>query len=481
MNAVHNVKADLPIAPTGRNSSKPVSVSFHDIRDSILKSRIDNSAPAKTEAKDSETAAEQGMTAVTTAPVGTDTAANADQDALQAADALQKQISKCCDFTELTGKIADILEGFGLLKSSGNTVTLTLEGITLLEGMMNRIMNAQNPAESNVLSVAGNEAGMLSTAIPEDAQQKLQLLINEYVCSLENANNIDSANSTAMQYQAVGASSSVLAGLAKAPASEAIVSNSSEISTPKLNMDAGNAESIFSGTNGDAVAANSTTAHLPSAEQKNPLAQLMQALAAAKGSDDQEAGVQPQKPTAGADMEPAPALGSMFSLRQPELVHNAKADLPFPVVTQMDMAENISNIVEEMTFRSADDVKEFSVSLKPAHLGELVIKLTKGPEGLLAQIKAADASTRGLIQNEVATLTEQLKGKGIEIRQIEVLYEAPSFTMDPRQNEERREAAGNPYKSRHYRASGIEEAYGMTDTITTSALLSSDSSVEYQA
>ncbi len=509
MNPVHNVAADLPIVtPTGRTPSKPVSVSFQDIRESILKSQIAKNAPAKPKTQDAETAAEQGMTVTTAASqVRADTAANAEmgQEPLQAADALQQQISKCCDFTELTGKIADILEGFGLLKSDGTTVELTQEGKTLLEGMMNNIMDAQNSTEPVVLTVAGNEAGMLNTAIPDDAQQTLQLLINEYVCSLENANNIaDSAGSTvSMEYTEPAAQTNA-----------AISASISTIDTNKLNNDTENAESNSSGiisaaSSGeraepapdgslllkaiDADAeADDAEAKLPSeneegpisaakpTEQKDPLAQLMQALTALKKGGEQAA-LEPQKNAAPSDFDPAHTVTAPFSMRQPEIVQNAKTDLPFPVVTQTDMAENISNIVERMSFRSEESVQEFSVSLKPEHLGELVIKLTKGPEGLLAQIKAADASTRGLIQNEVAALTEQLKGKGIELKQIEVLYEAPAFTADPRQNEGRQEAAGNPYKARHYRTSGIEETYGMIDPAATSALLSYDSSVEYQA
>ena len=514
MNPVHNVAADLPIVtPTGRTTSKPVSVSFQDIRESILKSQIAKSAPAKPKAQDSETAAEQGM-AVTAAAsqVRTDTAADAktNQEPLQAADALQQQISKCCDFTELTGKIADILEGFGLLKSSGTTMELTQEGRALLEGMITNILNAQNSTEPVVLTVAGNEAGMLNTAIPDDAQQTLQLLINEYVCSLENANNIAGANSTGVSMEYIQSAGTELAAQANAAISTSI----SNIDTNKLNNDAENAESNSNGIisaagSGEqaelapassllskAVDADAETgegkAKLPpegeegpasaakSPEQKDPLAQLMQALAALKKGGEQAA-VQPQKNAVSSDFDPAHAVTAPFSMRQPELVQNAKADLPSPVVTQTDMAENISNIVERMSFRSDESVQEFSVSLKPEHLGELVIKLTKGPEGLLAQIKAADASTRGLIQNEVTALTEQLKGKGIELKQIEVLYEAPAFTADPRQNEGRREATGNPYKTRHYRTPGIEETYGTNDPIATSALLSFDSSVEYQA
>lgn len=488
MNAVRNATADISIVmPTGHTQSKPVSVSFRDIRESILKSQIADRAPVKEETKDSELAAEQGLTSMTPAVVqgrtDVETTSPTDQDVLQAVDALQQQISKCCDFTELTDEIADILEGFGLLKRSGETVELTQEGEALLQNMMNSIMNAEDPAQPIVSTVAGNEAGMLNTAIPDDVQQKLQLLIKEYVCSLENANNTvstdNSINIGAMSADGIANTGAAVSPGAGTIASDAAATGAETVAIPHKEQSADTAPLQKAAMpTGETSQDSASTAEV--AAQKDPLAQLTLALTQTRKSVAPEDTV-PQRPAAASDAEPVPfAIGSAFSLRQP--VQSAKTDILFPVVTQADMTENISNIVKELSFRSGEGVQEFSVSLKPEHLGELVIKLTKGPEGLLAQIKAADASTKGLIQNEVATLTEQLKEKGIELRQIEVLYEAPAFTTDMRQNKGHQETDASPYKTRHYRTSGIEESYGtMIDPATSSPLLSLDSSVEYQA
>ncbi len=476
MNAVHNTVTDIPsVLPTGRAQSKPINVSFRDIRESILKSQ-QVSAPAKADTKDSEIAAEQGMGGAVpivqsqSAPGNTTT----DQDALQAVDTLQQQISKCCDFTGLTNEIADILEGFGLLKSDGTTIELTQEGKQILQQMINNVMSAEQPAvKPDVLTVAGNEAGMLKTAIPDDAQQTLQLLIKEYVCSLENANNVQSDGS-ALSAAIVAMPQEDPAAAATAVLAAAVPAAPEHPSKAPEPVPVATAETADTGTLVEETAA-----------QKDPFMRLVRALTQVNQSAAQETAVQTQEPALPQEAEPAQAgLGASFPVRQPNgLQNNVSPDMLSPAVTQADMSENISNIVEEMAFRSEENVQEFSVSLKPEHLGELVIKLTKGPEGLLAQIKAADASTKGLIQNEVAALTEQLKGKGIEIRQIEVVYEAPAFTTDMRQNDGRREAATSPsYKSRNLRATGIEEPYGsMIDSSAISTMQSLDSSVEYQA
>lgn len=476
MNAVYNATVDVSIVtPTGLKQSKPASTSFRDIRDGLLKSQIADNAPVKSETKDSEIAAEQGLTAMTPPVVQTDAATTPDQD-VQAVDALQQQISKCCDFTELTDKIADILEGFGLLRRSGETAELTQEGITLLQNMVNNIMHAEDPVEPVVFTVAGNEAGMLNTAMPDDVQHELQLLIKEYVCSLENANN------------PVGNDISINSGAVVDPGTGIMGNFSASIpqqeqaddSVPMLESSVSTKDALpaASETEQDSASASEI------AMEKDPFTQLKEALIrslAHAGNVVTEDTNHTQNPAASSEAEPMPlAVGSAFSHGQP--MQNVNMDMPALHVTQADMAENVTNIVQELAFRSQEGVQEFSVSLKPEHLGELIIKLTKGPEGLLAQIKAADASTQGLIQNEVAALTEQLKDKGIELRQIEVLYEAPAFTTDMHQNRGHQQSAASPYKTRHYRVSGIAESYGtMIDAAASPSLLSWDSSVEFQA
>ena len=471
MNAVQNVATDLTnVVPTGRTTAKTASQRFDAVKERVFNSQGTQSAPSQQKEQSAETAAEQGLVVpaappqAAATPVEVETTAQS-HDVLQGVNALQQQLSKCCDLPEPVGGIADILEGFGLLNRSEGVIELTTEGQAFLAQLFQELMGAEQQATGLSPYAAGNEAGMLNTAIPEETQQALQLLIKEYLCSLENANS-PGAVPVSVSAEHQEALPLPLAGTAGAGLKDSVEPLPAE----------------------DAV--NVTVSAAASSEQstviqKMPLERLVQALT--QRNDDaasQEGASQEQKLSSlGHEPMQAGAFHSPLSLQRPILT-SANLGAANVMPTQADMAQNISNIVEEMSFRADQEIQEFSVSLKPAHLGELSITLTKSSDGLLAQIKAADASTKGLIQSEVAALAAQLKDKGIEIRQIEVVYEAPAFTTDMRQNEGRRDTASSaPHKSRLYRIGAAQESYGaaVDSTAITASPLLMDSSVEYQA
>ena len=473
MNAVQNVATDLTnVVPTGRTTAKTASQRFDAVRERVFNTQGAQSAPSPQKEQSAETAAEQGLVvpvppqAVAT-PVEAETTAQS-HDVLQGVNAVQQQLSKCCDLPEPVGGIADILEGFGLLNRSGDVIELTTEGQAFLAQLFQELMGAEQQATGSSPYAAGNEAGMLNTAIPEETQQALQLLIKEYLCSLENA------NSPGTVPVSVSAEHQEALPLPLAGAARADLKDSVENLPVQPTADAANV-----------IVSAAASSEQSTVIQKTPLERLVQALT--QRNDDaapQEGASQEQKlSSSGHELMQAGAFHSPLSLQRPVLtsVNPGAANVP---PTQADMAQNISNIVEEMSFRADQEIQEFSVSLKPAHLGELSITLTKSSDGLLAQIKATDASTKGLIQNEVATLTAQLKDKGIEIRQIEVVYEAPAFTTDMRQNEGRKDTSSSaPHKSRLYRIGAAQESYGaaIDSTAITASPLLMDSSVEYQA
>lgn len=467
MNAVQNVATDLSnVVPTGRTTAKTASRRFDAVRESVFNTQGTQSAPSPQKEQSAETAAEQGLVGpvapavppqATVTPTEVETNAQS-QDMLQGVNALQQQLSKCCDLPEPVGGIADILEGFGLLNRSGDGIELTKEGQAFLAQLFQELMGAEQQATVSLPYAAGNEAGMLNTAIPEETQQALQLLIKEYLCSLENANNPGT----------VSAETPVIPLLPRAGAvpADPAENRSSELMEPAKST------------------ANVSPLEQSAVVQKTPLERLVQALTQLESDALREGALQEQKLSVPEhEQMQAGAFHSSLTLQRPVLT-SANPGAASMAPTQADMAQNISNIVEEMSFRANQEIHEFSVSLKPAHLGELSIKLTKSPDGLIAQIRAADASTKGLIQNEVAALTAQLKDKGIEIRQIEVVYEAPAFTTDMRQNEGRRDTSSSaPHKSRLYRIGTAQETYGATvdSTAITASPLLMDSSVEYQA
>lgn len=99
-------------------------------------------------------------------------------------------------------------------------------------------------------------------------------------------------------------------------------------------------------------------------------------------------------------------------------------------VTRSDMQENIANLIESIEARIAEDTQEYQLALKPAHLGKLTIKLIMNDEGIKAEIKTAEMAAKGLIENELFALEEALKTRGIEVKQIDVAYEAAAFEFN---------------------------------------------------
>lgn len=103
-------------------------------------------------------------------------------------------------------------------------------------------------------------------------------------------------------------------------------------------------------------------------------------------------------------------------------------------VSAGDMAENVSRLVQSIQANAVDGKQEFMVQLKPEFLGRLSIKLVMDHDGIRAQIKASDMTSKNLIQNGLPALEETLKERGIDVKQIEIAYEPPKFDFNQQQN-----------------------------------------------
>lgn len=103
-------------------------------------------------------------------------------------------------------------------------------------------------------------------------------------------------------------------------------------------------------------------------------------------------------------------------------------------VSAADMEENVSRLVESIRMHAAEGKQEFMVQLKPEFLGKLSVKLIMDSDGVRAQIKAAELSSKSLIENGLPALEEALKERGIDVKQIEVAYEPPKFDFNQQQN-----------------------------------------------
>lgn len=154
-------------------------------------------------------------------------------------------------------------------------------------------------------------------------------------------------------------------------------------------------------------------------------------------------------------------------------------------VNKTDMQENIANLIESIEARIAEDTQEYQLALKPAHLGKLTVKLIMSDDGIKAEIKTAEMAAKGLIENELFALEEALKTRGIEIKQIDVAYEASAFEFNTQQDANTSaEQFLNGRQNRLTVLPIIQEPESYTNYFEaqgTAALYSDVSSVEFRA
>ncbi|MDL2289338.1 flagellar hook-length control protein FliK [Clostridia bacterium OttesenSCG-928-F22] len=149
-------------------------------------------------------------------------------------------------------------------------------------------------------------------------------------------------------------------------------------------------------------------------------------------------------------------------------------------VSQQDMADNITNLIERITVSSMNNTQEFQVDLKPEFLGKLSVKLVMDGDGIRAQIKAADASVKGLIQAEAASLADSLKERGVNITQVEVTYEASTFDFNSQQGQG--QAYSEPSRQQQMGKEPEAESYdSIIESLNNVDLIAKNSSVEFRA
>ncbi|MCL1905667.1 MAG: flagellar hook-length control protein FliK, partial [Clostridiales bacterium] len=83
------------------------------------------------------------------------------------------------------------------------------------------------------------------------------------------------------------------------------------------------------------------------------------------------------------------------------------------------------------------------ISLKPEHLGKLIIDLRLGENGLTAKIVAANENVRNLLAAHIDRLSDTLTQRGINLENVEVVYTALSDKAFGQQQPEGQKAREN--------------------------------------
>ncbi len=290
----------------------------------------------------------------------------------------EKEDSRCCDsnLQNLVDGIVGIIEGFGLLDCDTDE--------SIIDKVSEQIVSItnQDTEKTDISKMIGNlkmpseEIARMPNAnqnqeIPQEAVQMIEELIGEYQCSFDNTNNTGVKKADLTQ----GADKIKL--MIKVALDKSIDQKTKQIGFYKQEV-----------TDKEKISEKSDSAYFM---DKNTSETLKTAEIGTKEN---------------------------IELKQP---------------LQKDMEENVAKIAQKITASQTEGKKEFDVTLKPGYLGKLSIKITMDGDGMKAQIKAADQYVRGLISEQLPELSQALKEKGINMSNIEVVYESPMFSSTEQQ------------------------------------------------
>ncbi len=185
-------------------------------------------------------------------------------------------------------------------------------------------------------------------------------------------------------------------------------------------------------------------------------------------------------------MQPKTAAFGLDAMQKPQSVNAGTQNVEKTAQTQggekptaADMAHNAMKIVQSIQSHEKDGNYEMSVTLRPESLGKVSIKLVMDDTGIKAQIKAESAAAKEALGEQINTLAESLKEKGIQVNHLEVTYEAPAFNTQ-QQYEGRNRGQSSHRNLRAYAAQNtqaVDSVYAGQE----SDLAIKNGSIEFQA
>lgn len=363
----------------------------------------------------------------------------------------KKDISMCCDsdVTELLNGIVGILEGFELLDNqiTDNESKMQAAMAAILESVgpnqesiqyTNKVVDQVNADTGNVqedgpkLPQALSEqfARMLQDSqpmnLPDKARQVITKVVDEYFSSFESTNN-------EKQPQALK-----LADIAS-------------MDVDKLNTMLLRAKTVVNKESASNMKSGQEKTNQPMSNAPvNETVHNVQAFEVQKGLAEAEKGVDIAKET---------QVSSSF------------------------VKDNVARIVDKMTAQAENGRHEFDIQLKPDYLGKLNIKLTMENGEMKMLIKTEELAVKGMFAEQLPSMQDALKEKGIVISNIDVVYDDQSFLNGQQQAFKQRE--GNSGNQRKWKSSQIVNAaadsifYGAA--MDTPQLGISGSSMEFHA
>lgn len=109
---------------------------------------------------------------------------------------------------------------------------------------------------------------------------------------------------------------------------------------------------------------------------------------------------------------------------------NAATGMYAAEVEVRDVGQFGRQLIERIDLRQLDQSQQLTVRLRPDEFGSLTIRLTRSPEGLVAQLISDTAVTREMLAQQANDLQQALKDQGFDIVQTEILSDFSDQQQD---------------------------------------------------
>ncbi len=95
-----------------------------------------------------------------------------------------------------------------------------------------------------------------------------------------------------------------------------------------------------------------------------------------------------------------------------------------PMPQQIEQKESVfAKLIEQVQSTVTKEKTEFFLQLKPEHLGGLSILLSAEEKGIAAKLMTSSKDVQAIIQSDMSAMQEALREKGINVVQMEVIYD----------------------------------------------------------
>ncbi|TYP77652.1 flagellar hook-length control protein FliK [Paenibacillus methanolicus] len=112
---------------------------------------------------------------------------------------------------------------------------------------------------------------------------------------------------------------------------------------------------------------------------------------------------------------------------QPRLEPTGKLVMPQPVPAEK-FAETMKDMmVNQFNVKTKDGLSEATISLAPAHLGQVDIRIAVQNGQLTAVFVAESAAAKDMLENQIAQLRNQLQTQGLQVERLEVTQSSNAF------------------------------------------------------